>query len=138
MICSGGDGARRGEEPATSAVLHNDVKMWPVALPDAARVRWDYSLRAVRHALSRGKEDADEENIDIICGTIGLCLKALPKVPNDEGSGTNGGCKGFGDRLKRMEFSALTRTPLAGATALRAALAELSDLWPKFAEDTDG
>merc|ERR1712194_161302 len=44
------------------AALFNDVKLWPVAFPDAVRVRWDYSLRSLRHMLTQRREMDFEVN----------------------------------------------------------------------------
>lgn len=123
------------------AVLHTSVKMWPVSLPDDVRVRWDYVLRVARHTLGRCKDKINEDDIAIDRllndDLISRCLKALKEVPNDGGCSAGGGCHGFGHRLQRMQQSALSRVPLKGAVALRAAVAEIGELWPKFLEETD-
>eukprot|EP00928_Gymnodinium_smaydae_P093761 TRINITY_DN7806_c1_g2_i1.p1 TRINITY_DN7806_c1_g2~~TRINITY_DN7806_c1_g2_i1.p1 ORF type:complete len:752 (+),score=147.49 TRINITY_DN7806_c1_g2_i1:34-2256(+) len=127
------------------AALFEDVKMWPVALPDAARVRWDYALRTVLHALLAARRRGDcgerlegplDEELDSIRDeVVPQCLRGLPKVPNDSGAGDAGGCRGFGDRLKRMEMSALLHSPLASASKFRRQLELVAALWPGFAED---
>lgn len=118
------------------AAIFLDVKMWPVVLPDAARVRWEYGLRALRHALAQCQdEDRYEVNLGWVRDAASQCLKALPKVPNDESSGSSAGCRGFGDRLKRMALSIPTRAPQRSAVALREALLELEESWPRFEEE---
>merc|ERR1712190_333420 len=109
------------------AALFNDVKMWPVAMPDSVRVRWDYSFRALRHLLTR-QHDMDIE-VDLQDGgantntlldePLPACLQALPKVPNDDGIGDGSACRGFGYRIKRMELSALPNVPLRSAVKFR-------------------
>jgi len=121
--------------------LFNDLKMWPVALPESARLRWDYALRTLRHVLARRPED-DLSDMDVGLvrnEVVPRCLEVLPKVASDDGHSFatgNGACGGFIDRLKRMEMSALSQTPLKSASGFRAALEDLSELWPQFQDDT--
>lgn len=94
-------------------------------------------MRALLHTLNRHYEDigarATEAALD---QALPKLLKALPRVPNDDGLGGAGGCRGFGDRIKRMELSALSRSPLQGARALCHMVEELAELWPRFQDDT--
>eukprot|EP00927_Polykrikos_kofoidii_P023770 TRINITY_DN21781_c0_g1_i1.p1 TRINITY_DN21781_c0_g1~~TRINITY_DN21781_c0_g1_i1.p1 ORF type:complete len:903 (-),score=130.24 TRINITY_DN21781_c0_g1_i1:38-2707(-) len=123
------------------AALFNDVKLWPVSLPDAARSRWDYAMRAVRNALSRSRTDDDDicpldPHLDSLeREVLPRCVEALAKVPNDSGSGDALGCRGFVDRLKRMEMSALTHSPLLCARKFLKLVDELSKPWQSFSEE---
>lgn len=121
--------------------LFNDLKMWPVALPESARLRWDYALRALRHTLGhRAEDDLSQIDVGLVRNeVVPRCLEVLPKVPNDDGLSyaTGGGASGgFIDRLKRMEMSALTQAPFKSASTFRTALEELLELWPQFVEET--
>eukprot|EP00931_Biecheleriopsis_adriatica_P100504 TRINITY_DN75802_c0_g1_i1.p1 TRINITY_DN75802_c0_g1~~TRINITY_DN75802_c0_g1_i1.p1 ORF type:complete len:766 (+),score=164.54 TRINITY_DN75802_c0_g1_i1:44-2299(+) len=135
------------------AALFHDVKMWPVAMPHQARARWFYALRMLKVVLATRRDEDDTRTKcprmpgvdDVRETTLLSCLEALPKVP-DDGIGSGGtpaaagafseGCGGFGDRLKRMELSALSSLPMRGTQAMNKALEELDKLWPQFAEET--
>lgn len=123
------------------AALFNDLKMWPVALPELAHLRWEYALRSLRHSLGQRADITRSDQVDIDSvrtDVLPRCLEVLPKLPNDEGLGnaTSGSSGGFRYRLKRMEMSELSRCPLQSVTRVRESLAELLELWPKFEEDT--
>jgi len=139
--------------------LFAHLKMWPVAMPDASRCRWDYLLRTVQFVLdglrSRRDERDDEEDDETSAydkmdldglreEALRKCIDALRRVA-DDGAGSSGkGLEGFTDRLKRMEKSLLMKTPLRGATALQRMLLDLmadgcgGGIWDSFATDTGG
>merc|ERR1712070_1025372 len=38
--------------PMLQAMLFDDVKIWPVSLPNPTRLRWAYIIRMLKHCLS--------------------------------------------------------------------------------------
>jgi len=120
--------------------LFNDVKMWPIVLPDILRLRWDYGLRTLRHLLMRQRDECEHTRSrgseTVLDEALPQLLQALPRVPNDDGLSGAGGCAGLGDRLKRMELSMLAQYPLRSSREHKQCVSELSGLWPYFERDT--
>eukprot|EP00929_Paragymnodinium_shiwhaense_P105191 TRINITY_DN70111_c0_g1_i1.p1 TRINITY_DN70111_c0_g1~~TRINITY_DN70111_c0_g1_i1.p1 ORF type:complete len:804 (+),score=205.35 TRINITY_DN70111_c0_g1_i1:71-2482(+) len=124
------------------AALFNDVKMWPVAFPAAARTRWDYAFRFLQNALKTaaaqgivGVSQLEEELDILIREVLPQCERALGRIPNDSHSGDAGGCAGLKDRLQRMEMSALLKVPFRSATRFRKVVEETTELYSKFAAE---
>merc|ERR1712232_392721 len=101
----------------------------------------DFAVRGLCHALILHRDEGDQygpmaaEMDNIRNEVLPKLRESLPKVPNDSGAGDVFGCRGFKDRLKRMEMSAITQFPLWSASRFQKMIVEMSELWPQFAED---
>eukprot|EP00927_Polykrikos_kofoidii_P062253 TRINITY_DN57064_c0_g1_i1.p1 TRINITY_DN57064_c0_g1~~TRINITY_DN57064_c0_g1_i1.p1 ORF type:complete len:898 (-),score=164.43 TRINITY_DN57064_c0_g1_i1:134-2827(-) len=148
------------------AAVYGETKMWPIALPDGARTRWEFSLRSLQHLLRLHTAEDDALDLDAVRDELlPRLLEALKRVPDDTGTGVGSagvasgsegttrcdtaagggrggnrgnvaGCLGVSDRLRRMQMSALPKVPLNGSVAFQARLEEVVAQWSEFVTDT--